>query len=251
MASFWKRNASARDARVPDGVRVYAVGDIHGRLDLLDRLHQLIRDDWSNAAVSEAHVVYLGDYVDRGPDSAGVLELLCGAALPGTRRTFIVGNHEEMLLSYIENPASGRLWMRFGGLETLRSYGVPMRQLMEAATASDAADGLAQKIAPEHLEFLRALEPSIAVGGYFFCHAGVKPGVPLESQSLTDMRWIRDEFLGSEVDFGAVVVHGHSPVAEPHFRNNRINIDTGAYATGVLTCLVLEGADRRVLQATG
>lgn len=249
---FWNRKGTiTSDPRVPDGLRVYAIGDIHGRLDLLDRMHDLIRQDWSGAAAHSAHVVYLGDYVDRGPESAGVLDRLCSAVLPGTRRTFIGGNHEEMLLNYIANPSTGRLWMQFGGLETLRSYGVPMRHLMEIETSADAAEGLAQRIAPDHRKFLSALETSLILGDYFFCHAGVRPSVPLSAQSPQDMRWIRDEFLSSEADFGAVVVHGHSPVAKPDVRKNRINIDTGAYATGVLTCLVLEGTERRWLQAMG
>lgn len=213
-------------------------------------MHELIRHDWSSAGVRAAHVIYLGDYVDRGPDSSGVLERLCGSALPGTQRTFLIGNHEEMLLNFIANPSTGRLWMQFGGLETIRSYGVPMRHLLEIEASADTAEGLAQRISPSHLKFLSRLETCITLGDYFFCHAGVKPGVPLASQSPHDMRWIRDEFLGSEANFGAVVVHGHSPVPEPDVRPNRINIDTGAYATGILTCLVLEGEQCRVLQAT-
>jgi len=229
--------------RVPEGTRVYAIGDIHGRADLLDRLHALIEADFRANPVSEVRLVYLGDYVDRGPDSAGVIERLITGPLIGEAK-LLSGNHEQMLLHFLEDEASGVAWWQLGGLETLRSYGaIDGRMRPETGLAQE----LKSKLPAEHLTFIQGLEKTATFGDYFFCHAGVRPGVPLESQREDDLLSIRGEFLSSTADFGKVVVHGHTPVAEPEFKSNRINIDTGAYSTGRLTCLVLEGTERRLL----
>lgn len=235
--------------RVPEGTRVYAIGDIHGRSDLLDRLHTLIEADFRANPVPEVYRVYLGDYVDRGPDSSGVLtRLIAGEAIGEAK--LLRGNHEQMLLQFLEDEASAAGWWRLGGLETLQSYGV-----IEGRMRPAAATGLAQefklKLPAEHLILIQELEKAATIGDYYFCHAGVRPGVPLDSQDEEDLLWIRGEFLSSTADFGKVVVHGHTPVAEPEFKTNRINIDTGAYATGRLTCLVLEGTEQRILATDG
>lgn len=250
MLSFLKRKSrTRRAARVPDSTRVYAIGDIHGCLDLLDRLHEQIEADWAAEPLGEAHLIYLGDFIDRGPDSFGVLERLCREPLPGFRRTLIGGNHEELLLAFLENPAVGDAWYQIGGLETLFSYGIPLKTGSSNIDSNSLAATLSMRLPPEHLMLLRSLVSSARIGDYFFCHAGVKPGVPLDAQSDRDLRWIREEFLQSGEDFGAVVVHGHTPVQAPHVLPNRINVDTGAYLSGQLTCLVLEGEQRRFLKA--
>jgi len=249
---FGRRNVSGQSnqtdvvrppPRVPEGTRVYAIGDIHGCSELLDRLHALIAADFRANPVSDVRLVYLGDYVDRGPDSAGVLDRLATGAPIGEAR-LLSGNHERMLLHFLEDEAFGVAWWRYGGLETLHSYGV-----IDGRLGPDAglAHELKSKLPTKHLTLIQGLEKNATIGDYFFCHAGVRPGVPLESQTDEDLLSIRGEFLSSTADFGKVVVHGHTPVAEPEFKPNRINIDTGAYSTGRLTCLVLEGTERRLL----
>jgi serine/threonine protein phosphatase 1 len=238
-----KQSEAVRPApRVPAGVRVYAIGDIHGRSDLLDRMHALINADLQEDPVPSAHVVYLGDYIDRGPDSYGVLERLATGQLM-SQATLLSGNHEQMLLQFLEDESAGFAWRRLGGLETMLSYGVVGGK---APGLVGLSRELKASLPAHHLKFLRRLKKTVAIGDYFFCHAGVRPGVPLERQRDEDVLWIRGEFLWSTADFGKIVVHGHSPVDKPDFRSNRINIDTRAYATGRLTCLVLDGAERRV-----
>jgi serine/threonine protein phosphatase 1 len=236
-----------RPARTPEGVRIYAIGDIHGRSDLLDRVHDLISDDLARARDIHPHLVYLGDYIDRGSDSAGVLERLCAPPPPGIERTLLRGNHEEMLARFLTEPAAGTAWRHLGGMETLLSYRIDVGTLLAEKGFEGLADALAERMPPHHRQLLAGLETCVTLGDYFFCHAGVRPGVPLERQNARDLLWIREDFLTSHAAFGHVVVHGHSPVNQPEFHHNRINIDTGAYVTGHLTCLVLEGEERRIL----
>lgn len=250
MFGFLKRKAAAPEARVPDGVRVYAIGDIHGRLDLLERLQTMIEQDWSAAPADAGRFIYLGDYVDRGSNTAGVIETLCrGSAGPLAHldTTFLGGNHEEMLLAFLSAPSAGTEWRHLGGLETMYSYRVDVAKVLAERGFDGLSAELQSKMPVHHLEFLNNLELSTRIGDYFFCHAGVRPGIPLGAQTARDLKWIRDEFLFSNADFGAVIVHGHSPADKPEVRANRINIDTGAYATGRLTCLVLEGNSQRFL----
>jgi serine/threonine protein phosphatase 1 len=242
-------HAPAPPARVPDGVRAYVIGDIHGRADLLDRTHAWIEQDWEASSAQQGVVVYVGDYVDRGRDAAGVIDRLSGGAPRGIIQRFLMGNHEEMLLKFLDDPAVGPAWSQIGGLETLLSYQVDVN----LANAQNEFDRLSKRFAEllpsSHRTFLECLELSVTLGDYFICHAGVRPGVPLEDQRSSDLLWIRNEFLKSTADFGKVVIHGHTPVAEPDIRPNRINIDTGAYATGHLCCLALEGSERRFVRA--
>jgi serine/threonine protein phosphatase 1 len=234
----------------PAGSRVYAVGDVHGRLDLLARLHGLIAADAAATGASRKVIVYLGDYVDRGPDSRGVIELLMQRPLPGFEHVHLLGNHEDYLLQFLANAALGPHWCSYGGLETLASYGVrpPLSFVARDADFEITRQALADKIPPTHVAFLRNLKLTHAEGDYLFVHAGVKPGVALAAQQSEDLLWIRDEFLDCRDDFGACIVHGHTIVTAPEERHNRIGIDTGAFATGRLTALVLEGAQRRFLQ---
>ena len=220
--------------------RLYVIGDIHGRLDLLDRIaDEVIRDIDQNPA-AEYLTVTLGDYVDRGPDSRGVVDRLRNNPFP-TKYIALKGNHEALLESFLSDPTTGDHWRRLGGLETLHSYGVSVKGVMLGKEFEEASKALRKAIPQEHLNFLASLQLSLAVGKYFLCHAGVRPGISLERQSAEDLMWIREEFLTSKMNFGKIIVHGHTPIESPEVLPNRINIDTGAFATGRLTCLVLDG----------
>jgi serine/threonine protein phosphatase 1 len=233
------RGSEAASAlRLPEGMRVYAIGDIQGRADLLARMRGLIRADLDRARPDEALVVLLGDYVDRGPNARAVLDSLTSEPFP-VPATFLLGNHEAMLLDFLERPETGEAWRRFGGIETVHSYGVDVSDLRVAQNLPAVSRQLRAAIPEHHLDFLRGLKLSHAVGGYFFCHAGVRPGVPLDRQRDEDLLWIRDDFIRSDEPFGAIVVHGHTPGEQPNVRPNAIGIDTGAYITGRLTSLVL------------
>lgn len=239
--------------RVPHGQRVYAIGDIHGRADLLDELHEHIILDAENASSSTVIIsVYLGDYVDRGPHSMGVIERLIGNPLPGFQKVNLKGNHEDMLLRFLDDPVQGLGWIANGGAETMASYGLTLKG---GNTASDSLasirDEFAARLPLEHLNFFQSLSVSYVSGDYILVHAGIRPGVPLENQSENDLLWIRDAFLYSRSNHGKVVVHGHTPNTEPELHSNRIGIDTGAYTSGVLTCLVLEGDERRFIATSG
>lgn len=224
--------------------RIYAVGDIHGRADLLDVLLEKIVRDASVAPATQS-LVFVGDYIDRGPDSCGVIERLLDP-LEGFETHYLRGNHDQALLEFLEKPSSYRTWRRFGADETLLSYGVEPPSDTESAMAF-ARDELAEKLPEPHLRFLQDLQPFVQIGAYHFVHAGVRPGLPLEDQSLEDMMWIRGEFLDCEDDFGKVIVHGHTPGEKPVCRSNRIGIDTGAFATNCLTAVVLDGVGARFL----
>jgi serine/threonine protein phosphatase 1 len=231
---------------------VYAIGDIHGRLDLLRTLEELIRDDAAAAPETRKVVVYLGDYVDRGPDSRGVIEHLLAEPLAGFERVHLIGNHESMMLDFLRDVAMGPGWLWNGGDATLESYAVaaPMgwsdRDQLEAARR-----GLAAALSADHRAFLDRLARSHREGDYLFVHAGIRPGVGLDDQDPNDLIWIREPFLDSTAEHGVVVVHGHSIAQEPQYRDNRIGIDTGAYGTGRLTSLVLAGDQVRVIQTHG
>jgi serine/threonine protein phosphatase 1 len=231
---------------MPEPERLYVVGDIHGRSDLLDRLTAEIVRDLAAHPVASSLTVTLGDYVDRGADSRGVLDRLIRNPFP-TPLISLKGNHEALMAALLEDPALASHWRRLGGLETLHSYGVPVASLMIGKGYEQASVDLRAVMPPTHLAFLTSLRTSMTVGRYFLCHAGVRPGVPLERQAEQDLLWIRDEFLSSRADFGKIVVHGHTPVETPEVLPNRINVDTGAYMTGRLTCAVLEGERVRFL----
>jgi serine/threonine protein phosphatase 1 len=226
--------------------RLYVIGDIHGRSDLLDRMINEIGRDLKEHPVSDCLTVTLGDYVDRGPDSRGVLDRLAGNPFP-TPFVALKGNHEALLETFLRDPGTADHWRRLGGLETLRSYGVPVASVMMGKNYREAAAAFRGAVPREHVGFLGSLKISLMVGTYFLCHAGVRPGIPLERQSADDLMWIREPFLSSRADYGKVVVHGHTPADAPELLPNRINIDTGAFITGRLTCAVLEEAGPRFL----
>ncbi len=234
-------------AQAPAGSRIYAIGDIHGRADLLERLRSVIVEDARWHPAERKVVVYLGDYVDRGPESRGVVDLLTRETLPGFESVFLKGNHEDSLLQFLTDPGIAPAWMAYGGEATLYSYGVRPPDVRRVEDIMAAQEAFTQALPPEHLAFLQALELVHIEGDYAFVHAGFREGVPIEFQDPQDMMWIRNEFLWSDADFGKVAVHGHTITERPEIRPNRIGIDTGAFATGTLTCLVLEGTERRFL----
>lgn len=239
------RRKSRPHYTVPEGVRVYAVGDIHGCLHQLNRLLDAIDQDLTGDQV-ESHLVFLGDLVDRGPDSAGVINRILERSLPTDRWDCVMGNHEEVMLGCFD----GRIelydsWLRYGGVQTLESYGLSPAELFGAAL--DLAAPMRKAIPPEHIRFLMSLKDYVMVGDYLFVHAGIRPNVPLERQSSRDLRWIRDGFLEDRTDHAMMVVHGHTIVPEVDFRANRIAVDTGCYVSGNLSALVLESDQKRVL----
>jgi serine/threonine protein phosphatase 1 len=235
----WPVGRSKTRPRVPPGTRIYAVGDIHGRVDLLNALLARIDKDLQDNPVAQSIHVFLGDYIDRGPRSREVLNRLI--ARTQTHKTICLkGNHEVFALEFLENAAILEDWRRWGGLETLMSYGVAPSGMIGPEERERLAIALKEAMPSEHTIFLSDLILSYTCGDFFFAHAGVRPRVKLEAQKEYDLIWIRDEFLNSESNFGKIVVHGHTPVREPDVRANRINIDTGAYVTGKLTCLVIE-----------
>jgi serine/threonine protein phosphatase 1 len=221
------------------GMRLYVIGDIHGRADLLDQIVEKIRDDVATHREIDCITVTLGDYIDRGPNSRGVIDRLSRNPFP-TRYIGLKGNHEALLEAFLQDPSGADYWRKLGGLETMQSYGVPIGELMVGRGYDQAAKALKAAIPPEHVRFLSSLEPFVMIGKYFLCHAGVRPHVPLPRQSIDDLLWIREEFLDSDVMFEKMIIHGHTPHEWPEVRPNRINIDTGAFASGRLTCLVLE-----------
>jgi serine/threonine protein phosphatase 1 len=241
MLRFLRSRRSVNPPRLPEGMRIYAFGDIHGRADLLKRMFTEIDADLARSPVNRSIEVYLGDYIDRGPHSGHTLDLLI--ARGQSRETvFLKGNHEAYFLELLRDPTKLDDWRQFGGLQTLMSYGLQPSLNPDASERIELISRLNRIVPAEHLAFLRSLQPSFACGDFFFVHAGVRPGIPLSQQQEADLLWIRNEFLDSEANFGKFIVHGHTPVREPDIRKNRINIDTGAYATGNLTLLRIEGS---------
>jgi serine/threonine protein phosphatase 1 len=233
---------------LPDGLRVYAIGDIHGRFDLLQALYTMIRRDLDEAPPAQSVEIFLGDYVDRGPRSRDVLAWLIDAPPATGERICLLGNHEDMLLSAVGDPAFLEQWLVNGGWDTLDSYCAPQWRHGARVTVAEAYAALLSAVPQNHRDFLTNLRRSASFGSYLFVHAGLRPGRLLEEQDPLDLIWIREPFLSCGIHFGAIVVHGHTPVPEPEIRANRINIDTGAFFTGRLTCLALEGETRRFLQ---
>ncbi len=230
--------------RGPKGRRAYVVGDVHGRLDLLEQLLDQIHRDLDNRRSGKALLVFLGDLIDRGPSSAQVIERLRTYRHPGLRPIFLLGNHEEVLLRLVGGETAlipG--WLRFGGAQCLESYGADPKAI---GTAPDEAAlaAIRAAIPASHLEFLRGFADTCRFGDYLFVHAGIRPGIALDQQRQSDLRWIREPFLLDDSDHGFVVVHGHTISNGTDERSNRIGIDTGAYRTDMLTALAIED-DRR------
>lgn len=229
-----------KQPRLPEGVRVYAFGDIHGRSDLLEKMFTVIDADIAENPVDRPIEVFLGDYIDRGPDSAHTIDLLLERSLY-SETVFLRGNHEAFFLEVLRDPAKIDLWRQLGGQQTLISYGVRPTLNPNPAEQASLISKLMQIMPADHLRFLQNLKPFFVCGDFFFVHGGVRPGIPLTEQEESDLLWIRNEFLDSDENFGKYIVHGHTPVEKPDMRPNRINIDTGAYATGNLTLLTIQG----------
>lgn len=220
---------------------VYAIGDIHGRADLLIRLLDLIDED-AEAFEGEKHLVFLGDYIDRGFQSRQVIDTLLGERTKPYQSHFIKGNHEDALLSFLSDPSFGPKWAAYGGRETMISYNVkPPKSLSLNAEWEKAHDAFLRAFPTTHHRFFLNLTTAIRIGGYGFVHAGLRPGRSFEDQNDHDRMWIRNEFLRDRSEFDVIVVHGHTPTDHPHHDNRRINVDTGAYFTGRLTAVKLMG----------
>lgn len=234
------RSAGDRPS-IPEGRRVYAIGDVHGRLDLLDILLEKIAEDDACRGSSDTEIIFLGDLIDRGPASAGVVERLRTLSGRDRRYRFLSGNHEEVFLKALSGDLKSlKLLIRIGGKETIFSYGVTPDEYL-ACDFDELLCLIRNNVSQEHVEFVEKFENHIEIGDYIFVHAGLRPGVSIEDQRTSDLRWIRNEFLESKADFGGIVVHGHNVTPETDRRANRIGIDTGAYTTGRLTALGLEG----------
>jgi len=248
MLGRWRRSSQTRN-HGPDGYRAYAVGDVHGQLDLLRGLLRSIEQDHAErGGNAKLLLVFLGDLIDRGPDSRGVIELVRSGPLPGARTIALCGNHEEVLLRLLDGERGlFEQWRRFGGDACLASYGGDPK-LLAGLTDKQAVERLKALIPVEHQTFLADLADTFRFGDYLFVHAGIRPGVPVGEQVPRDLRWIRRDFLDDRRNHGMIVVHGHTITEQVEVRRNRIGIDTGAYHFGVLTALGVEGEEQWFLQ---
>lgn len=245
MKLFLKKEMPV-SAAVPDGTRVYAIGDIHGHFDMFQRLADLIESDDAAAAPAQTTVILLGDLVDRGPQSAQVIRF--AREWQSRRKVRILcGNHEEMFLRGLENEDVLRHFLMHGGKETILSYGLGEENYRQA-TLDELTEWMRNNLPAADLDFIRSFEDMISIGDYLFVHAGIAPEIALAEQSTGDLRWIREPFLSYPGAHGHVIVHGHTITRNPEDRGNRIGIDTGAYCYGRLTALVLEGTRRRYLE---
>jgi serine/threonine protein phosphatase 1 len=234
---------------LPDDTRIYCIGDIHGRHDLLIQLLSLIRQD-SAGFSGRVIMIYLGDFIDRGPQSREVIEELMRNAQPNIEYVYLRGNHEQTMLDFLHNDTVGLAWLTYGGQATLASYNAVGDKEMPSQREDFIAiqRQLLKKLPHAHYQFLKNTSFSYSIGSYFFVHAGIDPDCPLSRQKPDDLLWIRGEFTGSTKSFEKIIVHGHTITDEPELLPNRIGIDTGAYASGILTCLVLQADQQRLIQ---
>ncbi len=237
-------------ARTPDGMMLFAIGDVHGCVDQLREMHRLIADEIAQHKPGDWRIVHLGDYVDRGPDSKAVLSFLIEARERDPRHVMLAGNHDVGFLDFLGDPSPHGLFARYGGLDTAASYGIGL-DLADQASVDRGHAALVRAMPRGHADFLLSLPFSASFGDFFFCHAGIKPRVPLDRQVPEQLVWIRDEFLDYPHLHPKLVVHGHTPGRNPQLLANRVNVDTGCYSTGVLTALVAEGKEKRVLSVQG
>ncbi|WP_309083825.1 metallophosphoesterase family protein [Chelativorans sp.] len=238
------------EASTPAGMRVYAIGDIHGRYDLLAEMHRRIMAEIIDDRPEDWRIICLGDYVDRGPESRQVLEFLSRSSAADPRIICLAGNHDLGFLSFLAQPRAEGLFANNGGDATARSYGVELQfSPREALQRGHAA--LMEAIPQEHLDFLHGLKLSASFGDLFFCHAGIRPGIPLDVQSAEDLIWIRERFRHDPTLHPKLVVHGHTPQRAPEIMPNRVNLDTGAWHSGRLTAMMFEGRRKRLLEVAG
>ena len=255
MSTLTESGIHYLDARGPDGMRLYAIGDVHGRHDLLAAMHRRIESELEYAPASDWRIIHLGDYVDRGPDSKSVIDFLIEARKRDPRNIMLAGNHDIGMLEFLADGEPDGLFMNYGGVQTAQSYGV---DLLRDAHRPDEADAIARghvalvKAMPRsHVDFLQSLTFSVGFGDFFFCHAGVRPGVALDHQNPQDLIWIRDAFHDHPGLFSKVIVHGHTPVPEAEVKANRVNVDTLAWKSGTLSVLAVNGRDKRILTVQG
>jgi serine/threonine protein phosphatase 1 len=227
------------NASAPADTRIYAVGDIHGRADLLSEITVRIDDDIRRRPIAHTVEVYLGDYIDRGPHSRTVIDLLA-VRLVANRAVCLRGNHEAVMEGFLQDPAILQYWEPLGGMQTLASYGIELHG--DTETALDLQRRFLAAFPRAHELFMQCLRNQFSCGDFLFAHAGIRPDIPIEQQDVNDLIWIRDEFLESTHNHERFIVHGHTPVPHPDIRHNRINIDTGAWRTGILTCIAIEGS---------
>lgn len=247
---MFRRSRDETGPSGPRGRRAYIIGDIHGRLDLLESLLDSIHGEIEAQKPAKVLLVFLGDLIDRGPSSNGVIELLRTYSRPGVQAIFILGNHEEVLLRILDGEtALIEKWRMFGGAQCLQSYGVDPTSF-NGLSEQAALERIRQAIPSDHVEFLRTFSDTCRFGDYVFVHAGIRPDIALDEQRQSDLRWIRDPFLLDDTDHGFIVVHGHSISRKVQERSNRIGIDTGAYRSGVLTAMGIEGARRWYLDTS-
>ncbi len=234
------------DARGPDDIRIYAIGDVHGRLDLLEKMHAHILGEIARDKPADWRMIHLGDYVDRGPDSRGVIELLMDACKRDSRIVALIGNHDLGFMEFLARPEMDSLFMQYGGVETAASYGVTFGPPLHRDLNRFHAE-LKRVVPAEHVRFIMSRPLSAAFGDFFFCHAGIRPRVPLDRQQLDDLIWIRNEFLRFSGLHPKVIVHGHTITRQPDLLANRVNIDTGAFQSGRLTAIAIDGAQKRLV----
>jgi serine/threonine protein phosphatase 1 len=232
---------------LPDDQRVYAIGDVHGRLDLLIKLLELVNKDITTHTNSQNNVVFLGDYIDRGPDSAGVIDHLIDLSIPHAKCIFLMGNHERYMMNIAEGTAPVDVWFQNGGKATVKNYGIDAGSSDTPQDLDQFRRALKENVPDRHWRFLHGLQTSWRLGSVFFAHAGVNPARSLDQQTEQDLIWIREKFLHSERNHGALIVHGHTPGPEPEVLRNRINVDTLAYQSGHLTAVVLKNGHCRFL----
>ncbi len=235
-----------KDAAAPEGVRLYAIGDVHGCRDLLAAMFEKMDDEIARDGVTDWRIILLGDYCDRGPDTRGVIDLILERQAADSRLITLAGNHDDGIVEFLQTAGGDSLFTDCGGDATALSYGVVL-DTRTPGTLRIARDGLAAAMPEMHLAFFSGLPSSAAFGDFFFCHAGIRPGIPLAEQSRRDLVWIRNAFLDFEALHPKVIVHGHTPARAPEVLANRVNVDTGAVFSGRLTALVVDGRDKRLI----
>jgi serine/threonine protein phosphatase 1 len=237
---FWRKK-KAPSYRTPENTRIYAIGDIHGCCELLKKIHQKIIDDAKAHDHKDIVVVYMGDYIDKGPKSKEVIDSLINNPFDGYKKIFLKGNHEWVMMNFLNNPEIGTSWLRYGGDETLKSYGVNIHSANgQKKSNQQLSEDLERVISADHMAFYDKLRLSHVEGDYFFVHAGIRPGVEIEDQNQEDLLGIREEFVKYKKPFDKKVIFGHTIFDKAINQSNKIGVDSGAYLFGRLSCVVLD-----------
>lgn len=236
------------DARGPSDIRLYAIGDVHGRLDLLQQMHRLIGSDLDQRPTHDWRIIHLGDYIDRGPSSKEVLDFLVEMSSRDDRIISLLGNHDDGFLTYLTTGDIAGIFALHGGTETARSYGVQI-DFTDADLACRGHAALVKAVPQSHIDFIRAMPRSVEFGDFFFCHAGINPASPLSAQDPEDLIWIRTAFLKWTTPFEKVIIHGHTPQGAIDIHPNRVNLDTYAWESGQLSAIVIDDTEKRFIEA--